>query len=159
MVVLVAAVLVQVGMGRLLRPALAVPFDLFLVLTVFYAGSVSRFWSPILGAVIGLLADALSTREILGSQAFAFALTAYAAAALNELFVITAGIMKLLTVFGATFLAWGAIYAVDLILETPQSADFPTWDCAREALVNALVAPLLMGLLARWHRQTDQVKR
>ena len=150
-VVLLLAVLFQVALGRLLRPPWSVPFDLFVILTVFYSGATSRFWATVLGAAIGIMGDALSPTLVVGRQAFALALVGWAVSGFNELFVISAGFMKMLAVFGATVIVKTTVYGLDVLLQQG-SATLSLADVARESTVNALVAPFVMAALARWHR-------
>ncbi|MFN7972255.1 MAG: rod shape-determining protein MreD [Acidobacteriota bacterium] len=156
--VLFLAVLFQVAVGRFVAPPHVLPLDVFLVITVYYAGAVSQLRGTLVGAIAGILADALSVqRQGLGRQGIALAVAGYAAGALNSLFVITAGLMKVISVFAATLVASGALALVDLVMEG--SVKVQAGPVFWEAAINAFASPLAFWLLDLWHHGKDRSAR
>ena len=153
-VVVLATVLLQVALGSILEAPLFVPFDVFLILVVFYAAQTNPLLGTLLGALLGLCDDALSTHKITGRFSFSFALTGYCVGKLNSLFVVTAGLMKMLTVFVATWVSSATVYLLDLVIEG--GATLRPREVLRAAIVNALISPVVMALLARWHHTSDR---
>ncbi len=148
--VLMATLLLHIALARLIRPGMALPCNLFLVVSVFYAGSSTRFQATLLGALLGLLSDAISPHGI-GPEAFALCLASYLASGVNSVVIITAGAARLIAVFGASLVAKGTLVALALLMQRDLGG-LTVHSCLVESAMNTLVAVPGFTLLLWWHR-------
>lgn len=121
-------------------PGIAGVFDFFLLVAVYYAVTTNQVTGMLVGAVCGLVQDALFA-PILGLNAFSKALLGYLIGGLSTRILLNQTVPQLLVLAGATLLQALTLFALHLVLGLP--ADPPGRELLWRMLGNSVLGALL----------------